>query len=57
MGVARNGHAELVPITIGRDFGNTVEVIAGLTTKDALISDPSDSLVNGAEVRVEEPAK
>jgi RND family efflux transporter MFP subunit len=57
VGVARNGHAELVPITIGRDFGNTVEVIAGLTTKDALISDPSDSLVNGAEVRVEEPAK
>jgi len=57
VGVARNGHAELVPITIGHDFGNTVEVISGLTTKDALISDPSDSLVSGAEVRVEEPAK
>ena len=57
VGVAREGRAELVPITIGRDFGNTVEVISGLTTKDALISDPSDSLVNGAEVRVEEPAK
>jgi len=57
VGVARNGHAELVPITIGHDFGNTVEVISGLTTKDALISDPSDSLVNGAEVRVEDPAK
>ena len=57
VGVARNGHAELVPITIGHDFGNTVEVISGLTTKDALISDPSDSLVNGADVRVEDPAK
>jgi RND family efflux transporter MFP subunit len=57
VGVARNGHAELVPLTIGQDFGNTVEVVAGLTTKDALILDPSDSLVDGAEVRVEEPAK
>jgi RND family efflux transporter MFP subunit len=57
VGVARSGHAELVPITIGHDFGNTVEVISGLTTKDALISDPSDSLVSGAPVRVEEPAK
>jgi RND family efflux transporter MFP subunit len=57
VGVARGGHAELVPIIIGHDFGNTVEVLSGLTTKDALISDPSDSLVNGAEVRVEEPAK
>jgi RND family efflux transporter MFP subunit len=57
VGVVRNGHAELAPLTIGHDFGNTVEVISGLTTKDALISDPSDSLVNGAEVRVEQPAK
>ena len=57
VGVAREGHAALVPIVIGHDFGNSVEVISGLTTKDALISDPSDSLVNGAEVRVEEPAK
>ena len=56
VGVARRGHAELVPIIIGHDFGNTVEVISGLTTSDALISDPSDSLFNGAEVRVEEPA-
>jgi RND family efflux transporter MFP subunit len=57
VGVARDGHAELVPVTIGHDFGNSVEVVSGLTIKDALISDPSDSLVDGAEVRVEEPAQ
>jgi RND family efflux transporter MFP subunit len=57
VGVARDGHVELVPITIGHDFGNTVEVVSGLTTKDAVISDPSDSLADGAEVRAEEPAK
>jgi RND family efflux transporter MFP subunit len=56
VGVARNGRAALVPITIGRDFGNTVEVVSGLTTKDALILDPSDSLVDGAEVRVDQPS-
>jgi RND family efflux transporter MFP subunit len=43
VGVVRNGHAELVPITIGRDFGATVEVVAGLQPTDQVIVTPSDS--------------
>ena len=30
VGVVRDGKAELVPITIGRDYGDKVEVLSGL---------------------------
>jgi RND family efflux transporter MFP subunit len=51
-GVVRNGHAELTPITIGQDYGSAVEVLSGLSPQDAVIVNPSDSLANGAAVRV-----
>jgi RND family efflux transporter MFP subunit len=51
-GVVRNGHAELVPVTIGRDYGNSVEVVAGLQPTDAVIVNPSDSLISGTTVLV-----
>ena len=54
--LVRNGKAELVPITIGRDYGNRIEVVAGLQARDALILDPSDSLISGTPVRVGNPA-
>jgi hypothetical protein len=50
--VVRNGHAELTPITIGRDFGATVEVVAGLRPTDQVIVNPSDSLTSGSPVAV-----
>ena len=56
VGVVRNGHAELTPITIGRDFGATVEVVAGLQPTDQVIVNPSDSLTSGTPVRVNTPA-
>ncbi len=52
VGVVRKGHAELIPIAIGRDYGATVEVISGLTPADAVILSPPDSLITGAPVRV-----
>jgi RND family efflux transporter MFP subunit len=52
VGVVRNGVAELVPITIGRDYGDRVEVLTGLSTADEVILNPSDSLVNGMIVRL-----
>jgi RND family efflux transporter MFP subunit len=55
VGVVRNGHAELVPITIGRDFGATVEVVAGLQPTDQVIVSPSDSLASGNRVQVSAP--
>src|SRR5271170_4484695 len=55
VGVVRNGRAELAPITIGRDFGATVEVVAGLQPTDQVIVNPSDSLASGNPVQVSAP--
>jgi RND family efflux transporter MFP subunit len=52
VGVVRDGRAQLVPITIGHDFGNSVEVTSGITPRDAVILDPSDSLITGAKVEI-----
>jgi RND family efflux transporter MFP subunit len=52
VGVARNGHVELVPISIGRDYGDTVEVTSGLTLADQVVLDPADSLVSGTRVEI-----
>ena len=52
VGVVRNGRVELVPITIGHDFGSTVEVTSGITPQDQVILDPSDSLISGIPVEI-----
>ena len=52
VGLVRDGKAVLVPVKIGHDFGNTVEIISGLQPTDAVIVDPSDSLIDGMPVRV-----
>jgi RND family efflux transporter MFP subunit len=55
VGVVRNGRTELVPVTIGRDYGNSVEVVSGLGPTDAVIVNPSDSLIDGTAVQVNAP--
>jgi RND family efflux transporter MFP subunit len=50
VGVVRGDRVLLVPVTIGHDFGNSVEIISGLTVTDEVILDPSDSLASGMEV-------
>ncbi len=54
--VVRNGKAMLVPITVGRDFGDTLEVLAGLRAQDQLIVNPPDSLISGTPVKTAEMA-
>lgn len=54
-GVVRNNRVQLVPVTIGHDFGNTVEITSGLSPADEVILDPSDSLASGTEVHPEAP--
>jgi RND family efflux transporter MFP subunit len=49
--VVRDNHVVLVPIEIGHDHGNTLEVLKGLTPKDAVILDPPDSLADGEPAR------
>jgi len=55
--LARDGKAKLVSVRINRDYGNSVEIASGLQSTDAVIIDPSDSLVDGAPVRVSETSK
>lgn len=50
--VGADGKVTLRGVTLGRDFGATMEVLAGVGPTDRVIINPSDSLVNGAVVRV-----
>ncbi len=53
VGVVREGRASLVPVTIGRDYGASVEIVSGLRPSDTIILDPSDSLESGTPVRLD----
>jgi RND family efflux transporter MFP subunit len=55
VGVVRDGKVVLVPLTIGHDYGSSVEVVSGLTLQDAVILDPADSLADGATVQISPP--
>jgi RND family efflux transporter MFP subunit len=50
--VVENGHINLRLITIGRDYGRTVEIVAGLKAGDALVLNPADSIEQGEAVTV-----
>jgi RND family efflux transporter MFP subunit len=52
VGVVRNNAAQLIPVTIGTDYGESVQVTSGLTVSDEVIDSPSDSLVSGTAVRI-----
>src|SRR6202022_1578674 len=55
VGVVRNGQAILVPVTLGHDYGTTVEIVCGIDPNDQVIVAPSDSLSDGTLVRVATP--
>jgi RND family efflux transporter MFP subunit len=50
--VVKDGKVVLVPVTPGHDFGNTIEIVAGLNAGDHVIVNPPDSIVSGQEVRI-----
>jgi RND family efflux transporter MFP subunit len=47
--------AQLLPVTIGHDYGSEVEVVSGLTGNEQVIVNPPDSIIAGQEVRVATP--
>jgi RND family efflux transporter MFP subunit len=57
VGVVRDGRVQLVPVTIGQDFGNAVEITSGLTSSDEVILDPPDSLASGMQVHPQAATK
>jgi RND family efflux transporter MFP subunit len=50
--VDANGTVRLADVTVGRDYGTTVEIVHGLAETDNVILNPSDSLEAGSKVRV-----
>ena len=53
--VDSSSHARIVRIVPGRDDGNVIEVLGGITPEQKIIANPPDSLTDGEEVRVMTP--
>src|SRR4051812_16123631 len=51
------GRVTLQPVTLGRDYGNSVEVISGLNGGEQIIVNAPDSIENGQTVRVARAAE
>ena len=50
--VDANGRVKLLPVKVGRNFGQSVEVLDGIQGKERLVLNPSDSLADGDQVLV-----
>ena len=51
VGVVKDGKVVLTSVTPGHDFGNDIEIVAGLTANDQVIINPPDSIVSGQAVK------
>ena len=51
--VNSQNRVELRKVTLGRDFGNRVEILSGISQTDAVIANPPDYLVDGMSVSVQ----
>jgi len=50
--VGADGRVVIKPVTLGRDFGNTVEIASGIGEGDRIINNPPDALAPGDQVTV-----
>lgn len=50
--VGHDGKVQLRPITIGRDYGTTLEILGGVSVDDRVVINPADSLEEGQTVHV-----
>lgn len=50
--VVNDRRVTFAPVTLGRDFGSSVEVVAGLNGGEAVVVNPPDSLTSGQVVRL-----
>jgi RND family efflux transporter MFP subunit len=55
--VDANHRTHLRQLTIGRDYGTTLEVLQGLDPTDWIVLNPADSLDDGQDVRVKQLAQ
>src|SRR5215468_2207682 len=52
--VDANHKVHLQPITVGRDYGTSLEVLQGITAADWIVINPADSLDDGQQVNVKD---
>ena len=48
-----SGQVELRRVTLGHDFGDTIQILTGAGATDTVIASPPDSLTNGMRVAVQ----
>jgi len=51
--VNSQNQVELRKVTLGHDFGDTIEIASGVIPTDSVIANPPDSLTNGMHVTVQ----
>lgn len=52
LAVVDNNKIQLRPITIGRDYGTSLEILGGISPDDSVVINPPDSLEDGQQVNV-----
>jgi RND family efflux transporter MFP subunit len=54
--VGGDNKIQLRHINIGRDYGTTLEILGGVTANERIVINPADSLEDGQQVNVAQPA-
>jgi RND family efflux transporter MFP subunit len=52
VGIVKDGNVVLQTVTPGHDFGDQIEIVAGLKSNDQVIINPPDSIVSGQKVQI-----
>jgi RND family efflux transporter MFP subunit len=52
VGIVKDGNVALTTVTPGHDFGDQIEIVAGLKSNDQVIINPPDSIVSGQKVQI-----
>jgi RND family efflux transporter MFP subunit len=52
-----NGQVVMKPVTPGRDFGDRIEIVHGLTADDTVVLNPPDSITAGEKVQIAPPTR
>jgi RND family efflux transporter MFP subunit len=55
--VGPDNKVQLHSIVIGRDYGNSIEILSGVEPADQIIINPSDSLEAGQQVHISQPSQ
>ena len=53
--VGQDGKVQLRSISIGRDYGTTLEILGGVAIGDQIVINPADSLEDGQQVNLAQP--